>query len=299
MHGLVRLAGRVIKDLPTARARPAAGLAELDSSRPRERKQTARVTRHIELGHHANAAVARVADHLRDVVLGVVPSLDTGERRREVWEALRFDRETAKVARVQVQDVEFDAGHCVEQVLDRIKREEAPARVEHEAAPLVVGLINDRDRIVRHPAGAHELRQPFQCICGSKVAAGLNVCSWRRPSAHRQRVVVTRERRRVLLFDRTSDVNVNLAELWATSTQRPVVQIVRVNDSIHVCGVTFNRPRKPTGAMAGRDVENWRDMQRWAVRLERLRGREDEPRRACHRSYEDQHPCASNAGKGR
>ena len=88
----------------------------------------------------------------------------------------------------------------------------------------------------------------------------------------------------MLLFDWTSDVNVNLAELWATSTQRPVVQCVRVNDSIHVCGVTLNRPRKPTGAMRGRDVENWRDLQRWAVRLERLREREDEPRRACQRS---------------
>jgi hypothetical protein len=132
--------------------------------------------------------IQKVLNKVSDVVLGVVPSLDTGERRREVREALRFDRETAKVARVQVQDVEFDSGHCVEQVLDRIKREKAPARVEHEATPLVVGLINDRDRIVRHPAGAHELRQPFQCICSPEVAAGLNVCSWRRPSAHRQRV---------------------------------------------------------------------------------------------------------------
>ncbi len=172
VHRIVRVALGVVVELVA----PLRAGAELDPLRL-DGQQAARVSRHIKLGHYANAPVLCVAHHVRDVLLRVMARANAGERGSEVGEDLALHREAAKVGCMQVQHVELDGRHGVQEVFDQRHRKETPTTVDHQSTPRVIWLVLDGDDVVRQAPVTRrvdELRQALERICGTIDAAGLN-----------------------------------------------------------------------------------------------------------------------------
>ena len=74
-----------------------------------------RMARHVELGDHADAAIARVRDHLAHLILRVV--LAVGAHLLQLRKALALDAEALVIGKVPVEDVQLHGRHAVERAL--------------------------------------------------------------------------------------------------------------------------------------------------------------------------------------
>ncbi len=102
------------------------------------------MARHVELGDHANSAIARIPNDIADLLLRVV--LPVRALLLQQGNDFAFDAETLVFREMPVKDVELDGFHPVEISLDHIDRHEVAAGVDHEPAPLEARLIVNRDR---------------------------------------------------------------------------------------------------------------------------------------------------------
>ncbi len=101
------------------------------------------VTGHVELGHHADAAIVRVGDEIADFILRIKQAL--GTHAGEFGEYFALDAESLVVGKMPVQDVHLDGGHAVEVALQSICWDEVTADVDQRATPREAWLIFDGD----------------------------------------------------------------------------------------------------------------------------------------------------------
>jgi hypothetical protein len=101
------------------------------------------VAGNVELGHHANAAIAGVGDELADFVLRVIHAV--GAHAGEPGKFLALDAESLVVGKVPVHDIQLHCCHRVEVALEHLDRDEVAADVEHQASPREARLVFDGD----------------------------------------------------------------------------------------------------------------------------------------------------------
>ncbi len=120
------------------------------------------VPRHVELGNHANAALARIRDQFPDLVLGVVQTVRT--HVRQLGKFLAFNAEALVFREMPVKHVELHRGHAVQVALQNVERNKVAAHVDHQSAPGKARAVLDRNR--RHgktrARGLHQLQESLQ-----------------------------------------------------------------------------------------------------------------------------------------
>src|SRR6185312_16618032 len=103
----------------------------------------ARMSRHVELGHHSNATIARVCHDFADLCLRVVETVRAHALQFGITFAL--DANALIVGQMPVQNVELDGGHAVERALDLGYGLEVTAHVDEQSAPLEARRVGDAD----------------------------------------------------------------------------------------------------------------------------------------------------------
>src|ERR1700685_3350336 len=97
------------------------------------RQPTGSVAGNVEFRHHANAAIARVRNHVVNLVLRVVKPIGTD--LLQLREALALNTETLVIGQVPMKYVELDRGHSIEIALDHLDGHPMPRYVQMQAAP--------------------------------------------------------------------------------------------------------------------------------------------------------------------
>ena len=137
---LARGIHRRVKDAPL--------LLDLVRTRPAGQLRVAyepgcRVAGHVELGHHANAAVVRVGNHVANLLLRVEAAVRALFLQQRKLFALH--REALVFRKVQVQHVELDGFHAVQVAFEHLDGLEVAAGIEHQAAPGEARLVVNGD----------------------------------------------------------------------------------------------------------------------------------------------------------
>src|SRR6202041_3115529 len=91
------------------------------------------VSRHVELGHDADAAVARIGNNFAGLLLSIEESV--GAHPREFRERSTLDAKTLVFTKMPVEYVKLNGGHPVETAADNVDRHEVASAVNHKTAP--------------------------------------------------------------------------------------------------------------------------------------------------------------------
>ena len=120
------------------------------------------VARDVELGNHADAALARVPDQLPNFRLRVVHAI--GRKLLQFGKPQALHAKPLIVGEVPVQHVQFHCRHSVERPLHQAQWHEVPGHVERESAPREAGRISDSHGRQFKPALArlNQLEQRLQ-----------------------------------------------------------------------------------------------------------------------------------------
>ncbi len=114
---------------------------------------------HIEFGNHADSTVARVVDHVPDLVLRVV--VPVGAELLQFGESLALDAKPLIIRKMPVKDIELHCRHRIQIAFDHLDRHPVPRNVEHQPAPRESRAIFDVN--ARHlRTCADQLRQGRQ-----------------------------------------------------------------------------------------------------------------------------------------
>ena len=106
----------------------------------------------IELGDHADAAVARVFNHVADLVLGI--EIAVRAHLLELGIELTFHAKALIVGEVPVKHIELHGGHGVEVALDDFEGHPVARHIQHQAAPGEARAVFDVDGRGRKTARA-------------------------------------------------------------------------------------------------------------------------------------------------
>src|ERR1700680_980830 len=87
------------------------------------------VSRDVELGHDADAAVARIGNNVAGLLLSIEESV--GAQPREFRERSTLDAKTLVFTEMPVEYVKLNGGHPVETASDNFDRHEVGSRVHH------------------------------------------------------------------------------------------------------------------------------------------------------------------------
>ena len=91
------------------------------------------MSRHVELGHDANAALGGIGDYLPCLILGVV--VPVRAQFVELGVAFALDAKPLIVGQVPVQHVDLNRRHGVEVPQNHLQRHPVAGDVEHQAPP--------------------------------------------------------------------------------------------------------------------------------------------------------------------
>ena len=127
-----------------------------------------RVAGHIELRHHADAAIMRVGNEVANLSLRIKHAI--GSRLGELGKLLALDAESLVIGKMPVQHVHFYRSHAVNVALKHVERDEVAADVDQQAAPGKARLVLDGDRGGRESSGSdlHELKKRLQPAHGAQ-----------------------------------------------------------------------------------------------------------------------------------
>ena len=87
------------------------------------------VSRHVELGHDADAAVARIGNNFAGLLLSIEESV--GAQPCEFRERSTLDAKTLVFTKMPVEYVKLNGGHPVETASDNVDRHEVASAVNH------------------------------------------------------------------------------------------------------------------------------------------------------------------------
>ena len=141
------------------------------------------VTRHVEFGNYADAAVMRVGDDLARLFLRIEPG--------QLGESFAFHAKPLIFAEVPVEDVELHRGHPVEGPLENVDRHEVASAVDQKATPAEARCIAYRNagNKIAGGVGLDQLQQSFQAAHGSDNRCRMQVRA-RRGHVQRVRLVL-------------------------------------------------------------------------------------------------------------
>ena len=128
---------------------------------------TGGVAGNIELGHHANAAVARVRDHIANLLLRVVKTI--GAELLQLRKTLALDAKTLVVGEVPMEDVQLHGRHAVQIALDHFDGHPVPRDIQMQAAPGKARMILNVDNR-RFEAFRDRDKQLSKCFQASQHA---------------------------------------------------------------------------------------------------------------------------------
>src|SRR5207253_11087909 len=101
------------------------------------------VTRHVEFGNYADAAVMRVGDDLARLFLRIEETV--GAHPGQLGESFAFHAKPLIFAEVPVEDVELHRGHPVEGPLENVDRHEVASAVDQKATPAEARCIRSEE----------------------------------------------------------------------------------------------------------------------------------------------------------
>ena len=87
------------------------------------------VPRHIEFRDDADAAIARVGDHVADLFLRVVQAVRA--QSMQLWKLFALDAEALVFREVPVEDVHLHGFHSIKISPDDVEGNEMPRGIDH------------------------------------------------------------------------------------------------------------------------------------------------------------------------
>ena len=117
---------------------------------------------HVELRHHADAAIMRVRDEVANLILGIKHAI--GPRLRQLGKSLAFDAESLVIRKMPVEDIHLHRSHSVDVALEHVDGNEMAAHIDQQAAPREARLVIDGDGGRGKSGGSdlHELKKSLQ-----------------------------------------------------------------------------------------------------------------------------------------
>src|SRR5579872_3209582 len=91
------------------------------------------MSRHVELRHNTDAALARIGDNFARLLLRVEQAVRA--QPREFGESTTLDAETLVFRQMPVKNVQFNSGHAIDGAPDNLDWNEVASAVDHKAAP--------------------------------------------------------------------------------------------------------------------------------------------------------------------
>ena len=131
------------------------------------------VARHVELGHHADPALARVSHHGADFGLRIVMAAGTELLQTRI--AFALHAKALVVGEVPVEDVQLHRGHRIQVALHHLDRHPMARNVHQQPAPREARPVVNahRWRLEAGGSGLDQLRESFQPVQRAIHSGGL------------------------------------------------------------------------------------------------------------------------------